>query len=93
MSTPIEVSVPQQLASANLQPRGRVYPSPATWRDQVLYFLLPDRFSDGKEASKPAFDLANPNQFLTPDKASWMSTGKEFQGGNLRGIISQLDYL
>ena len=25
------------------------YPSPAAWDDQVLYFFLPDRFSDGKE--------------------------------------------
>ena len=24
-------------------------PSPAAWEDQVLYFLLVDRFSDGKE--------------------------------------------
>jgi hypothetical protein len=24
-------------------------PSPAVWEDQVLYFLLLDRFSDGKE--------------------------------------------
>ena len=24
-------------------------PSPAAWEDQVLYFLLLDRFSDGKE--------------------------------------------
>ena len=24
-------------------------PSPAAWEDQVLYFLLLDRFSDGRE--------------------------------------------
>jgi hypothetical protein len=24
------------------------HPSPVDWRDEVLYFLLPDRFSDGK---------------------------------------------
>jgi hypothetical protein len=28
-------------------------PSPADWRDEVLYFLLPDRFSDGQEAARP----------------------------------------
>ena len=25
---------------------GGYHPSPADWRDEVLYFLLPDRFSD-----------------------------------------------
>ncbi len=25
------------------------YPSPAGWRDEVLYFLLVDRFSDGRD--------------------------------------------
>ncbi len=25
------------------------FPSPMDWRDEVLYFLLPDRFSDGNE--------------------------------------------
>ena len=30
--------------------RGRTYhPSPAAWEDEVLYFLLVDRFSDGAE--------------------------------------------
>ncbi len=93
MSIPINASAPQQLTSVNLQPRGRVYPSPATWGDQVLYFLLPDRFSDGQEATKPIFDPANPNQFKTPDKATWMATGKKFQGGTIPGITRQLDYL
>ncbi len=29
--------------------RGRFTPSPAAWEDQVLYFLMLDRFSDGRE--------------------------------------------
>lgn len=28
----------------------RFHPSPAAWEDEVLYFLLLDRFSDGREA-------------------------------------------
>jgi hypothetical protein len=28
-------------------------PSPAAWEDQVLYFLLLDRFSDGQEQGPP----------------------------------------
>jgi glycosidase len=58
-----------------------------------LYFLLPDRFSDGGEASRPLFDRANPGQFRAPDKRAWMEGGKKFQGGTLKGIASKLDYL
>ena len=32
---------------------GGYTPSPVDWRDEVLYFLLPDRFSDGRESSRP----------------------------------------
>lgn len=28
--------------------RQSYYPSPVDWRDEVLYFLLVDRFSDGR---------------------------------------------
>jgi glycosidase len=87
----VERTAPTELVSASLQPRGPVHPSPADWRDQVLYFLLPDRFSDGKEARRPLFDRANPS--AAPDKAAWMNAGKNFQGGKLKGIASKLDYL
>ena len=29
--------------------RRKFTPSPAAWEDQVLYFLMLDRFSDGKD--------------------------------------------
>ena len=93
MPVTIEASAPTQLALADLTPRGPVHPSPADWRDQVLYFLLPDRFSDGDEASRPAFDRANPGQFRVANKAAWMAAGKDFQGGTLEGIASKLPYL
>ena len=32
--------------------------SPADWRDEVLYFLLPDRFSDGRETTRPLLTRA-----------------------------------
>ena len=32
---------------------GGYTPSPVDWRDEVLYFLLPDRFSDGRESTRP----------------------------------------
>jgi len=36
--------------------RGRVFPSPEQWRDQIFYQGLPDQFSDGREAARPLFD-------------------------------------
>jgi hypothetical protein len=29
--------------------QGPFHPSPSSWADQVLYFMLVDRFSDGRE--------------------------------------------
>ena len=93
MTTTIETSAPTELAFTDLEPRGRVYPSPHDWRDQVLYFLLPDRFSDGREDQRPLFDSATPEQFKALDKRAWMAAGKRFQGGTLKGIEGKLDYL
>ncbi len=93
MPVTIEPSAPETITGADLRPRGRVYPSPSNWRDQTLYFLLPDRFSDGQEDGRPMFDPANPGQFRAPDLSAWRRGGKVFQGGTLRGITSKLDYL
>ena len=91
--TKIEDEAPRTLRTADLKPRGRVFPSPATWRDQLFYQLLPDRFSDGREATRPMFDPAQPEQFKAGDKAAWMAAGNRFVGGTLKGIQSKLDYL
>ena len=91
--TPIEPHVPQTLAAADLTPRGRVFPSPSQWRDQIFYQLLPDRFSDGQEDKRPLFDLNQPDRFRAPDKAAWMAAGNRFVGGTLKGAQSKLDYL
>jgi glycosidase len=89
----IERDAPQSVADLNLEPRGRVFPSPQEWRDQILYFLLPDRFSDAREPERPAFERANPRHYAIADKRVWMEGGIRFQGGTLRGIRSKLDYL
>src|SRR5438045_9291879 len=47
MTEKIEQSL-LELDFASLR-RRKFTPSPAAWEDQVLYFLLLDRFSDGKE--------------------------------------------
>src|SRR5262249_24426314 len=71
------------------------------WRDEVLYFLLPDRFSDGQEAGRPLLDRAN-RAAARPAPAHaagwrwdrWAASGaNRYQGGTLAGIASKLDYL
>ena len=87
---------PDSLASFALPRRERFFPSPADWRDEVLYFLLPDRFSDAAEASRPLLDrsdlaAARPPSFRFDRWAQ--GGGERWQGGTLRGIVSKLDYL
>jgi glycosidase len=86
-----------------------VHPSPVAWEDQVLYFLLPDRFSDGNErdyvdiagnpvtiGTTPEFDRNKDfgNAIQTPgDGQKWSDAGGVFVGGKLTGITSKLGYL
>jgi len=37
-------------------PRRQYHPSPDSWQDEVVYFLLVDRFSDGAEGTRPLLD-------------------------------------
>jgi hypothetical protein len=37
---------PDSIRSVSLPRRQTFHPSPSDWRDEVIYFLLPDRFSD-----------------------------------------------
>ena len=83
---------------------GPRHPSPHDWRDEILYFLLPDRFSDGREGSRtplPA-DLstaAGRSAIATLRGPGWnwqqwcISGSSRFQGGTLQGIRHQLNYL
>lgn len=93
MPPDIENKAPDSLKQARLVPYGHVTPSPADWRDQVFYFLLPDRFSNGRETGEMLFDPKNPERFKAADKRKWMEAGKNFQGGTLEGIKSKLPYL
>lgn len=82
--------------------------SPTAWEDQVLYFLLVDRFSDGKEkgyrdlngnvvntGTTLLFQPADArNAVQTPaDRERWRDAGGRFVGGNLPGVTSKLGYL
>jgi glycosidase len=82
--------------------------SPAAWEDQVLYFLMLDRFSDGREqgfrgndgglvgsGSTPPFqpgDAGNAIQ-TEAEAAAWREAGGRWVGGTLRGLASKIGYL
>lgn len=88
---------------------GRAFhPSPSAWEDQVLYFLLLDRFSDGNERDyrgnnnrmvrtgrTPMLRPSdNGNAITTPqDAAQWNAAGATWVGGTLKGLESKLGYL
>jgi hypothetical protein len=46
---PVSLAEVQQLLKSACTDGVEYFPSPIDWRDEVLYFLLPDRFSDGNE--------------------------------------------
>ncbi|MGH9833094.1 MAG: alpha-amylase family glycosyl hydrolase [Blastocatellia bacterium] len=92
---------PASVRDINLPRRERYHPSPADWRDETLYFLLPDRFSDGQEQTRPLLDrrnLASARPAL-PNGETWrwdrwaQSGAAAWQGGTIRGIRSKLGYL
>jgi glycosidase len=89
----LQTTIPESISAVNINMRAKGHPSPETWRDQMIYFLLPDRFSDGKESQRPVYSKDNPQQFKALDKRAWMSEGIRFQGGTIQGITSKLDYL
>jgi glycosidase len=62
---------------------------------QVCYFLLPDRFSDGKESERELFKAERATEFARPktETKEWAESAMQWQGGSLRGIIGQLAYL
>jgi len=82
------------------QPTG-YYPSPGDWRSEILYFLLPDRFSDGQENTRPLLNRADlwAARPALPDGTPWRwdnwaaSGAFRWQGGTIAGIRSKLDYL
>lgn len=73
--------------------------SPTDWRDEVLYFLLPDRFSDGREDSRPLLTRQEIRDLRTaPGRPGWSwrdwaESGKRWQGGTINGVRGRLDYL
>jgi glycosidase len=84
--------------------RGPFTPSPAAWEDQVLYFLMLDRFSDGNErdgytdvAGRPVrtgtTPLYCPRHDAHIEYDEWFRAGGGWQGGTIKGLASKLGYL
>ncbi|MEG4804957.1 alpha-amylase family glycosyl hydrolase [Microcoleus sp. ARI1-B5] len=86
----------------------KFFPSPVAWEDQVLYFLMLDRFSDGKEngnkddrgkvvtsGTTPMFTPSDSgNAIKTPEEAQqWREAGAKWLGGTLKGLTSKIGYL
>lgn len=106
LSTILAAPPPRSLAEAFVTwPQRDTYtPTPSDWRDQIFYFLLPDRFSNGQEQSDRLLkcDLstdAGVAHIRSLRGAGWRwddwqrSGADRFQGGTLKGIQSKLPYL
>lgn len=84
------------------------FPSPAAWEDEVLYFLMLDRFSDGNEngyidnhgkkvtcGKTPKYrveDAGNATGTVA-DRLRWFEAGAKYVGGTLKGLESKIGYL
>ena len=93
---------PRRVADLDFASFGPATPSPSAWADEVLYFLLVDRFSDGREGGVRG--LTGPTPPLRPgdegnavsteaDAAVWRAAGTQWVGGTLAGVRSKLGYL
>ena len=75
----------RSIQDLDLTPPGEVHPSPEDWRDSVIYFLLVDRFNDGKR-HRPYDGSRLPR---SPDDPH----GRICQGGTLSGVTERLSYI
>ena len=92
----LQTKRPSSIRNVGLPRRQQFHPSPVDWRNEVLYFLLPDRFSDGQEESRlllkrDDIPAARPATFRWDRWAQ--SGGERWQGGTIAGITSKLGYL
>jgi glycosidase len=83
-------------------------PSPRAWEDQVIYFLMLDRFSDGNEleykdnegqfvfsGTTPLFKSQDRDNAIqsAEDAQRWREAGLKWAGGTLAGLASKIGYL
>lgn len=69
--------------------------SPIDWENQIIYFLLVDRFSDGKEEGYQMYDPETDyeNIFTSEDSDQWEIAANQWNGGTIKGVESKLKYL
>ncbi len=79
-------TAPFSVSDLDFEPNRPLHPSPLDWRDQVIYFLLVDRF-DNNDLNVPAYVRGQ-----TPTGRD-LHEAHRFQGGNLKGITRRLDYI
>jgi glycosidase len=92
---------PERINDDVFLPRRQEYhPSPVDWRNEVLYFLLVDRFSDGQERGRKLLDRSNlpaARPDIKGEPWSWQlwaeSGASRWQGGSLKGVLSKIGYL
>jgi len=71
-----------------------VHPSPREWSDEVLYLLIPDRFSDGREHGRKLLDRDLPPTAPRAEAGGvpldrWFESGaRRWQGGTLAGVTT-----
>jgi hypothetical protein len=76
---------PSSVREVLLPRREKYHPSPSDWRDEVLYFLLPDRFSDGREESRPPLVYQPKPRVPQYQFDRWSEWVAPIQGGTIRG--------
>jgi glycosidase len=95
------------IPGAPLRKIGPYTPSSDDWRDDVLYFLMVDRFSDGGETPQNLLDrekiekgtLGPAERPNVKGHSTWMwnlwaeSGSTRYQGGSLQGVKSKIEYL
>ena len=66
------------------RPNTTYTPSPTNWRSIPFYTILMDKFADG--------DPSNDDYFGTMFESDWRETQLR-SGGDLKGLVSKLDYI
>ncbi len=84
------------------------FPSPVAWEDEILYFMMLDRFSDANEnlyrdndgqlvttGTTPPFQISDDGNAVQndDDASNWREAGTRFVGGTLKGLESKVGYL
>jgi hypothetical protein len=75
--------------------QGGYFPSPSSWNDEVLYFLLLDRFSNGHETAENLFHASDAGNAVQNDSDAqhWRNAGGNWCGGDFKGLMDKIPYL